>query len=80
MKNVGALESAPIANSENISLSLAPILVSFFTVSEEFLQKLSPNRTFDLVDLASDFRGIVLFTWLAERQKNLLEYFSIFVL
>ncbi|MBD2605499.1 VanZ family protein [Scytonema hofmannii FACHB-248] len=56
-----------------ISLPLAPILVTFFTISEEFLQKLSPNRTFDLIDLASDFCGIVLFTWLAERQKNQLE-------
>lgn len=45
---------------------MAPLLVSFFTVSEEFLQKLTPHRSFDLVDLAADFCGIVLFTWLAE--------------
>ncbi|MUG96250.1 VanZ family protein [Scytonema sp. UIC 10036] len=45
---------------------MAPLLVSLFTVSEEFLQKLTPHRSFDLVDLAADFGGIVLFSWLAE--------------
>lgn len=51
----------------NISLPLAPILVMILTVTEECLQILSPYRTFDLIDLASDFCGIVLFTWLAEK-------------
>lgn len=52
-----------------ITLPLAPLLVTLFSVSEEFLQKLSPHRSFDLVDLASDFCGILLFTWLAEKTK-----------
>lgn len=56
-------------NCFNIPIPLAAIIVSLFTVTEECLQKLSPNRTFDLLDLVSDFCGIVLFTWLAERQK-----------
>jgi VanZ family protein len=51
----------------NISLPLAPILVILFTVTEECLQILSPYRIFDLIDLASDFCGVVLFTWLAEK-------------
>ncbi|MDJ0735759.1 MAG: VanZ family protein [Nostocaceae cyanobacterium] len=51
----------------NISLPLAPILVTIVTVIEEFLQNLSPHRTFDLVDLTANFCGIILFTYLAER-------------
>lgn len=50
----------------NIYLPLAPLLVTFFTTIEEFLQKLTPHRSFDLMDLAADFCGIILFTWLAE--------------
>ncbi len=48
------------------SLPLTPIIISFFVLIEECLQIFSPNRSFDLVDLAADFCGIVLFTWLAE--------------
>ncbi|WP_407899884.1 VanZ family protein [Scytonema sp. NUACC26] len=50
----------------NFFVPMAPLVVSCFTISEEFLQKLSPYRSFDLVDLAADFCGIILFTWLAE--------------
>ncbi|MBD2775383.1 VanZ family protein [Iningainema sp. BLCCT55] len=54
----------------NIYLPLAPLLVTFFCTIEEFLQKLTPHRSFDLMDLAADFCGIVLFTWLAEIQNT----------
>ena len=53
----------------NFSLPLTPIIISFFVLIEECLQFFSPNRSFDLVDLAADFCGIVLFTWLAEMTK-----------
>ena len=53
----------------NFSLPLVPIIISVFVLIEECLQKFSPNRSFDLVDLAADFCGIVLFTLLAERVK-----------
>lgn len=53
----------------NFSLPLVPIVISFFVLIEECLQMLSPNRSFDLVDLAADFCGIVLFTLLAEMVK-----------
>lgn len=56
-------------NILNFSLPLVPIVISFFVFIEECLQRFSPNRSFDLVDLAADFCGIVLFTWLAERMK-----------
>ncbi len=54
----------------NISLPLAPFLVTIITVIEEFLQHLSPHRTFDVVDLIADFCGIILFTYLAGRIKT----------
>lgn len=56
-------------NILNFSLPLTPIIISFFIFIEECLQIFSPNRSFDLVDLAADFCGIVLFTCLAEITK-----------
>ena len=56
-------------NIFNFSLPLVPIVISFFVFIEECLQIYSPHRNFDLVDLAANFCGIVLFTWLAERFK-----------
>ena len=56
-------------NILNFSLPLVPIIISFFVLVEECLQRFSPNRSFDLLDLAADFCGIVLFTLLAERVK-----------
>ena len=56
-------------NILNFSLPLVPIIISVFVLIEECLQKFSPNRSFDLVDLAADFCGIVLFTWLAHQVK-----------
>lgn len=56
-------------NILNFSLPLVPIIISFFVLIEECLQMFSPNRSFDLVDLAADFCGIVLFTLLAEMIK-----------
>ncbi len=53
----------------NFTLPLVPIIISVFVLIEECLQKFSPNRSFDLVDLAADFCGIVLFTLLAEMMK-----------
>ncbi|MEO1373013.1 MAG: VanZ family protein [Cyanobacteria bacterium J06635_10] len=53
----------------NFSLPLVPILISFFVFIEECLQMFSPHRNFDLVDLAANFCGIVVFTLLAGRVK-----------
>ncbi len=54
-------------NILKISIPIAPITVGILTFVEECLQHFSPHRTFDLVDLAADFCGIVFFTWLAEK-------------
>ncbi|BAY81363.1 hypothetical protein NIES267_08390 [Calothrix parasitica NIES-267] len=56
-------------NILNIPLPLVPIIISIVVLIEECLQMLSPHRSFDLVDLAADFSGIVLFTLLAEMWK-----------
>ncbi|MGF1933525.1 MAG: VanZ family protein [Nostoc sp. ChiQUE02] len=53
----------------NISLPMASLIVIFFCIVDEVIQLFSPYRSFDLVDLAADLCGIVLFTWLAERQN-----------
>ncbi|MEM7554785.1 MAG: VanZ family protein [Cyanobacteria bacterium P01_A01_bin.84] len=52
-----------------IPLPLAPILIGFFVTIEEFLQILSPHRSFDVVDLAANFAGLIIFTLLAEMKK-----------
>jgi len=53
----------------NISLPLTPFIVIFFCIVDEIIQLFSPYRSFDLVDLAAELCGIVLFTWLAEKQN-----------
>ncbi|WP_042342405.1 VanZ family protein [Calothrix sp. PCC 7507] len=53
----------------NINLPLAPFIVFFFCILDEIIQLLVPYRSADLVDLGADLCGIVLFTWLAEKQK-----------
>ncbi|MDZ8107041.1 MAG: VanZ family protein [Nostoc sp. DedQUE12a] len=53
----------------NISLPLTPFIVIFFCIIDEILQLFSPHRSFDLVDLVADLCGVILFTWLAERQN-----------
>ena len=53
----------------NIYLPVAPLIVSFFCVVDEIIQLFVPVRSFDLVELAADLCGVVLFTWLAERQN-----------
>jgi VanZ family protein len=56
-------------NIFNIALPLAPMIVICFCVIDEIIQLFVPYRSFDLVDLIADLCGIVLFTWLAERQN-----------
>ena len=53
----------------NLSLPLAPLIVIFFCIVDEIIQLFIPYRSFDLVDLGADMCGILLFTWLAERQN-----------
>jgi len=46
---------------------LGGTLVAVAFTIEEFTQMWFPSRTFDLLDLAADYCGIVFFGWLARR-------------
>jgi polysaccharide biosynthesis protein VpsQ len=50
-----------------ISLPLAPFIVFLFCILDEIIQKFTPHRSADIIDLAADLSGIILFTWLAEK-------------
>ncbi len=50
-------------------IPMFPALFVIFTFAEESAQSWSPNRTFDLWDLAASFVGIAIGWWLAERSK-----------
>ncbi|PSN19173.1 hypothetical protein C7271_08710 [filamentous cyanobacterium CCP5] len=51
----------------NWQLPLFPGLFLVVTLAEEFIQHLSPNRTFDAVDLIASLAGILLGWQLAQR-------------
>ncbi len=56
---------------KGLSLWLGSLLVLTFVVVEEFTQMYIPLRTFDLGDLAADFVGIALFSWLGYKILSL---------
>ncbi|MEA5570949.1 VanZ family protein [Calothrix sp. UHCC 0171] len=51
----------------NTALPLAPVIVFLFCIIDEIIQKYTPHRSADIIDLAADICGIILFTWLAEK-------------
>lgn len=51
------------------SLPLFPVGFTAWTVGEECLQSLSPNRTFSASDLIASLVGIALGWWLANRDR-----------
>lgn len=57
-------------NLLSFPIPLFPLLFGIFTVVEEFLQALSPNRSFDGMDLVASFAGIWLGYWLGERGRS----------
>ena len=50
-------------------IPLFPLLFALFTLGEELVQGLSPNRTLDGLDLLFSGIGIVLGYWLAQRSR-----------
>jgi len=44
-----------------ILISVAPILISAYSIGDEFFQKVSPNRTFDPGDILANLIGIWVF-------------------
>ncbi len=53
-----------------LPIPLFPLLFGIFTVVEEILQSLSPNRTLDAIDLIASFIGILLGYWFADRRRK----------
>lgn len=51
-------------------LPLWPLVFGLFTLTEEGLQSLSPNRTLSLVDLVASLIGVLFGYWLAERGRD----------
>lgn len=51
------------------SLPLFPLGFTIWTIAEECLQSLSPNRTFSIVDLVCSLIGIILGWQLANRDR-----------
>ena len=52
------------------AVPLFPFLFSLFTIAEELIQSLSPNRSLDFMDLVASLAGILLGFWLAEKRGN----------
>lgn len=48
------------------ALPMAPFIVLLFCILDEVIQKFTPHRSADIVDLIADICGIIVFTWLAE--------------
>ena len=46
---------------------LGSVLIALFCTLEEISQIWIPSRSFDLLDLAGDYSGILFFGWLAKR-------------
>lgn len=56
--------SLPLLDRRLLSLRTALILALLIGL-EEFSQQYFPNRSFDLVDLAFSYLGVIFFSWLA---------------
>ena len=53
-----------VAKVFNYFVPIGPVIVGTFAVIEENLQRFSPNRTYDIMDLAANLSGIIFFYWL----------------
>jgi len=56
--------SLPLLNRRLLTLRVALILALLIGL-EEFSQQYFPNRSFDLVDLAFSYLGVIFFSWVA---------------
>ncbi len=48
------------------ALPLAPFIVFFSCILDEIIQKFTPHRSADIIDLLADVCGIIVFTYFAE--------------
>lgn len=64
--DLALFRSRPDLSRRLLALRVALILALFIGL-EEFSQTFFPNRSFDLVDLAFGYLGVVFFSWMALR-------------
>ena len=62
--DLALFRSLPLLNRRLLVLRVALILALLIGL-EEFSQQYFPNRSFDLVDLAFSYLGVIFFSWLA---------------
>ena len=67
--NLSLFRSFPLHNQLGIVLLSGLILVLLIGV-EEYSQQFFARRTFDLVDLAFSYLGVIFFSWLAIKTKT----------
>jgi len=60
-----------------ILISLAPILISCYSIGDEFFQKVSPFRTFDVFDILANLVGIWFFYALYKIYQRLRLHFIV---
>ena len=60
------IRSLPNRSPKQVVVSIGLILALLIGL-EEFSQQYFPSRTFDLVDLAFSYLGVIFFSWLALR-------------
>lgn len=51
-------------------IPLGPLLFTLFTIAEEIIQAILPNRSAGIDDFIASFSGIILFFWLGELWDN----------
>lgn len=67
--DLALFRSLPRLDRRLLSLRIALILILLIGL-EEFSQQFFPNRSFDLVDLAFSYLGVIFFSWVALRIKQ----------
>jgi len=62
--------SASVRPNPNLIVLRIALILAFLIGLEEYSQLYFPSRTFDLVDLAFSYLGLIFFSWLALRIKK----------
>jgi len=68
-KNVD-LPSASVRTQPKLIVFRIALILALLIGIEEYSQQFVPSRTFDLVDLAFSYLGVIFFSWLALRIKE----------
>lgn len=67
--DLALFHSAPNQSRKSLAVKCGLILALLIGI-EEFSQQFFSNRTFDLVDLACSYLGVIFFSWLALKFKK----------